>query len=79
MKIIYTVTDEVYEICDPVRISYGIDVYVSTKLNCTAVTVASVKDVTSDKTRLDALVQKCNDLQLSLVHLYDVLEDFIAN
>ena len=39
--------------------------------------VASVRDVTSDKAGLTRLVDDCNRLELSTVHLNDVVEDFL--
>ena len=40
--------------------------------------VISVHDITSDKEKLSRLVEDCNKLELSSVHLYDVVEDFLA-
>lgn len=40
--------------------------------------VGFVHDITSDKQALDKLVSPCNLLELSAVHLMDVVEDFLA-
>ena len=40
--------------------------------------VASVHDVTSDKQALAEFVSPCNRWELSIVHLMDVVEDFLA-
>lgn len=79
MTITYIITDDIYPLCNSDRISYGIDAYISTDPSLAATAVASIRDITSDKARLAALVRKCNELQLSLVHLYDVIEDLITN
>lgn len=78
MTITYTVTDNISSHGGSDRISYGIDVYISTDKDSAASVIASVKDITSDKSKLAALVRKCNDLQLSPIHLYDVIEDLIT-
>ena len=53
---------------------YGIAAYADTEKDG----VASVHDVTTDKQALDELVSLCNRLELSTVHLLDVVEDFLA-
>ena len=40
--------------------------------------VARISDITSDKKRLEILVDLCNREKLSLVHLNDVVEDFLC-
>ncbi len=35
--------------------------------------------ITEDRNRLSALIGLCNDLKLSLIHLDDVIEDFLHN
>ena len=40
--------------------------------------VATVWDISADRERLSELVQKCNLLELSPIHLYDVIEDFLT-
>ena len=44
---------------------------------CTAV-MQSIPDVCSEFTPIQQLVQCCNELQLELIHLCDVVEDFCA-
>lgn len=53
-------------------ISYGIDVVENEAV------LRSVKDITTDEARLSGLVDLCNKLQLSPVHLDDVIEDFLV-
>ena len=56
----------------------GIAAYADAEEDGTATIVASVHDVTTDKQALDELVSLCNRLELSTVHLMDVVEDFLA-
>jgi hypothetical protein len=77
-EITYGVTEEKYYLGNSFRIAYGIAAYADTDLDGTATIVASVHDVTDDKDRLCDLVDLCNSLELSVCHLYDVVEDFLA-
>ncbi len=53
--------------------SYGIAVYrKGHKLQ-------DVQDITTDKKKLERLVELCNREQLSHCHLYDVIEDFLGS
>lgn len=38
-----------------------------------------VEDVSTDKMRVNALVMLCNELQLSPLHFYDAINDFIIS
>lgn len=40
--------------------------------------IATVRDITTDGNRLSELIRTCNLLALSPLHLYDVIEDFLA-
>ena len=57
---------------------YGIAAYADAEKDGAATILASVHDVTTDKQALDELVSLCNRLELSSVHLLDVVEDFLA-
>lgn len=37
-----------------------------------------VKDITVDREKLENLIRLCNQEQLSLLHLRDVVEDFLT-
>ena len=76
-NITYAVSEERYTIGDKMRISYGIVAYSNAKQDGSRTIVASVRDVTSDKTSLTRLVNDCNRLELSTIHLNDVVEDFL--
>ena len=79
MTITYEITEETHSVLNIVRVSYGIAAYTNADLNGTVAIVASVKDITSDKQKLTEFVRKCNRLKLSLIHLYDAIEDFIID
>ena len=79
MKLTYAVTEERYALGNESRTSYGIVAYANAEQGGTATIVASVRDITSDKKRLKKLVDDCNRLVLSPVHLHDVVEDFLSD
>ncbi len=74
----YGTVFEIYELNGKSRISYGIAVYADAKSDGTATIVASARDLTSDKSKINSLVDKCNRLELSPIHFYDVVEDFLT-
>lgn len=76
--ITYGVTEEKYSLGDSSRISYGIAAYADADIDGTATVVASVNDITDDRERLSQFVELCNQLQLSLCHLLDAVEDFLT-
>ena len=76
-NITYAVSEERYTFGDEVRTSYGIVAYSNDIQDGSKTIVASVRDITSDKTSLTKLVNDCNRLELSTVHLNDVVEDFL--
>ena len=76
-NITYAVSEERYTFGNETRISYGIVAYSNADQDGSKTIVASVRDVTSDKTSLTKLVNDCNRLELSTLHLNDVVEDFL--
>ena len=80
MNVIYSVVEERYLLEDgsDSRISYGIVAYANFCEDGTATVVASVHDITTDKQALFELVCLCNRLELSVSHLADMVEDFLA-
>ena len=76
-NITYAVSEERYSFGNETRTSYGIVAYSNADQDGSKTIVASVRDVTSDKTSLTKLVNDCNRLELSTVHLSDVVEDFL--
>ncbi len=76
-NITYAVSEERYTFGDEARTSYGIVAYSNADQDGSKTIVASVRDVTSNKADLTGLVDDCNRLELSTVHLSDVVEDFL--
>ena len=76
-NITYAVSEERYTFGNETRTSYGIVAYSNADQDGSKIIVASVRDVTSDKASLAKLVNDCNSLKLSTVHLNDVVEDFL--
>lgn len=60
------------------RISYGIAAYSDTETDGTAVRIAVVRDICSSRQRIADLVRLCNGCQLSVIHLPEIVEDFLA-
>ncbi len=59
--------------------SYGIAAYTFAESTSSSAIVAVVNNITSDRQRLSNLVQQCNLLKLSPIHLKDVVEDFLIS
>ncbi len=78
-SITYGLVEERYALNGQERTSYGIAIYADAELDGTATVIASIHDITSDKPKLAALVQQCNLLELSPIHLEDVVEDFLSD
>ena len=79
MRQSYGIIEERYTLGNESRVSYGISAYSDANENGTATVVASVHDITSNKESLARLVDDCNRLKLSTVHLHDVVEDFLSD
>ena len=78
MNVTYGLTEERYFLGVDSRVSYGIVAYADAEEDGTATIVASVHDITADRQALSELVEICNRLELSLIHLNDVVEDFLV-
>ncbi len=86
MTVTYGIVEERYIFGSTSRISYGVVAYADVESDESATIVGAVHDITSDSIRLSKLVQMCNRLALSLIHLNDVVihlndvvEDFLAD
>lgn len=78
MNVTYGITKEIYSLGDSPRISYGIAAYANSKEDGTSTIVASIHDITANEQALLELVQQYNRLELSTIHLDNVIEDFLA-
>ena len=79
MTITYGIIEEIYSIGCNRRVTYGIAAYSFAEADGTATVIASIHDITDDKEKLSLLVDTCNSLELSVIHLYDVVEDFLVD
>ena len=77
-NITYAVSEERYTFGNETRTSYGIVAYSNANQDGSKTIVASMRDITSDRVALAKLVNDCNRLELSTIHLNDVIEDFLT-
>ncbi len=77
--VVYGISEETYILGGEKRIAYGIVAYANSDQEKTAVIVDSIRDISSDKERICALVHKCNNLKISLLHFHDVVDDFLLD
>ena len=75
--VVYGIREEIYELQDDRRVSYGIVVYDNTDGENTYTVLESIGDITSDKNKLIRLVEECNISELSPIHLKEIIEDFM--
>ena len=78
-SVTYEVTEETYSLCGINHASYGISAYADADSDHTTTIIAWIRDITSDKQKLAELVRQCNRLELSPIHLNDVVEDFLVH
>lgn len=76
-KVAYEMIGEVHTVGDISLISYGIAAYVDAETSDAKRVIAHVPDVSQNRSTLEPLVQRCNTLGLSPIHLVDVVEDFL--
>ena len=72
----FGITEQTHTLDGKIRISFGIAVYSDPESEGTATILESVGDISSNRQNLLELIDKCNSLELSIIHLYDVIEDF---
>ncbi len=72
----YELVEEKYTLNGQSRVAYGMVLLANAAEDGTATIIASARDLTSDKARLEALIENCNKLELSPIHFDDVVEDF---
>lgn len=78
LNVTYAIIEEKHRIGSNTRISYGIAAYSNENSDSTATIIACIHDITTDKQKLLDLINTCNRLQLSTVHLNDIIEDFFV-
>lgn len=58
--------------------TYGILVYYYDDISCENTKIVSINDISTYKEQVEKLVNLCNKLSLSPLHLMDVILDFIS-
>ena len=76
-KVAYDMVEEVYMLGLASRKAYGVAAYAESEYASRA-TIIKVQDISSNKNAIKDLVDLCNRLELSPIHLYDVIEDFLG-
>lgn len=76
-KVAYEMIGEVHFIGEHAYLSYGIAAYVDAETSDAKRVIAHVPDVSPNRAMLEPLVQRCNTLGISPIHLVDVVEDFL--
>ncbi len=79
MTTIYGIIKDTYIIGKFTRVSWGIAAYASSQADKSLSKIKSIHNVTSDKKKIMRLIRQCNRLQLSSIHLDDVIEDFLIS
>lgn len=74
----YDIIEETHPHGREARISYGIAAYSDAETDGTAAVLAVVRDICSSRQRIADLVRLCNGGQLSVIHLPEIVEDFLA-
>ena len=77
--ITYGIVEAQYCLNKTKRIKYGVVAYCDGDAENDVIVIASIHDVTSEKNKLLELINKCNNCKLSLIHLDDVIQDFLAD
>ena len=72
MAISYVLTEDVHTVNRKRYIFYGIEAWEDGR------PLLSFRDVSTDREGMEALVDDCNRLSLSPIHLCEVVEDFIG-
>lgn len=76
-NIIYGVTEERFINNGAERISYGIAAYSNEEGESLSAILMTISDISADKKRVADLVDMCNNLGLSLIHLEDAVLDLL--
>lgn len=70
----YGITRDVYELNGEQRVSYGIAAYSNHDI---ATIIASVRDISTDRNKVECMTKSFNELSLSVIHFNDVVEDLL--
>ena len=76
MEYKYIVVEITYKNGDSTRIGFGIAALED--YDGVTTILESISDISTDIEPIERLVEVCNNLQLELIHLQDVVSDFLA-
>ena len=78
MKFTYGMIEEIYEIGDLKRTSYGIAAFSDVPCNGASCILFAARDLSAERTPIEELVCKINRFQLSETHFNDIINDFLT-
>ena len=71
----YSIVESIFSSGTSSNITYGIAAHNTTHPETV---IACISDIASDKKSIECLVDLCNREKLSLIHLNDIVEDFLC-
>ena len=77
-ELYYGIVEEKYSLNGNTRIGYGVAAYAGKESEDIPTVIAAVNDVSCNREKLIGFIRNCNAMQLSLIHLNDAIEDFLA-
>lgn len=75
--ITYGLIKETYKIEGDEMISYGIAVLENIKAENVVLILNSVRNISTNRAKVENLIKQCNELKLSVIHLQDVIDDMM--
>lgn len=75
--ITYGLIKETYKIEGDEMISYGIAVLENIKAENVVLILDSVRNISTNRAKVENLIKRCNELKLSVIHLQDVIDDML--
>lgn len=76
--ITYGISEETYSVNGTSRTSYGLVAFADAESDGSSTIIASARDISNDKSAVEALASLCNRGNLSICHFDDVIQDFIS-
>ena len=71
----YSISESIVSYDGFTQVTYGISVQ---ETSSPGLPIVCIHDITSNKSSLEQLVNLCNRKNLSLIHLNDIIEDFLC-
>ncbi len=78
-RVVYGIIKEEYSCNKSRRVAYGIAAYADEAGEESACVLASARDLSDEQASVEKLVALCNREQLSIEHLQDIAEDYLAS